>query len=252
MYWESTPRADDPSVADLHLSKPACVGPTEVQYIMGGIGLGAGIYAMEQLTGHPVLWASVQFLGTAHVGSDVTIHTEILHNGRRAKHARATILANGRPIHVISGSLGCLETSDAATYFKMPNVPSPGASTLWNVNLNPVPDNLISKIDIRDAGSDPDTGIGYLWFRSTDGLPMSASWLAVLADFMPAPHPKTNKCTSLDNVLRIHKLVESEWVLGECRVSEYRNGYFHGDINLFAEDGTLLATGNQTGLQWGT
>ncbi len=252
MYWESTPRADDPSVADLHLSKAACVGPTDVQYIMGGIGLGAGIYAMEQMTGHPILWASVQFLGTAHVGADVTIRTELLHNGRRAKHARATLYSGDKPIHVVSGSLACLETPDAETYFTKPEVTPPEAGTPWDVNLNPVSDNLISRIDIRDAGSNPETGVGYLWFRSNDGLPMSASWLAVLADFMPAPHPATNKCTSLDNVLRVHKLVESEWVLGECRVSEHRNGYFHGDINLFAQDGTLLATGNQTGLRWGT
>ena len=178
---------------------------------------------------------------------------ECLHEGRqhkrRAVHGRATILENGRPIHIITGSLGKLEREETRTYFSMPDTRPPESCKERN-EFDLVPGNLISLIDIRIASVDLDKGYSLMWIRSRDRLPMSAAWLAVLADFMPAPHPESNKCTSLDNVLRVHKLVESEWVLGECQLSEYRNGYFHGDINMFAQDGTLLATGNQTALKF--
>lgn len=252
MYWESKRRTDDPSVFDYHIDRYACVGPAGRQYLMGGCGLGAGIYAMEQASGAPVLWASVQFVGTSLLGNDCTIKTEILHDGRRSVHSRATILEGDRPVHIISGSHAKLATPETATYVQMPDVPAPLDSPRRDKTVMPDEDNLIRKVEMRAAGGDESKGLGYLWFRSIDGLPMSASWLAILADFMPAPHPASNHCTSLDNVIRIHQLVESEWVLGECMVSEYRNGHFHGSINLFAEDGTLLATGNQTGLQYGT
>lgn len=252
MYWESQRRDTDPAIFDYHIGKHACVGPPERQYLMGGCGLGAGIYAMEEAAGAPVLWASVQFVGTSLVGNDCTISTEILHNGRRSVHSRATILEGERPVHVISGSHARLNAPETKTFVTMPDVPRPEECEKREQPPMPDVDNLISKVDMRFAGVDTEKGLGYLWFRSVDGLPMSAPWLAILADFMPAPHPATNHCTSLDNVIRIHQLVESEWVLGECLVSEYRNGHFHGSINLFSEDGVLLATGNQTGLQFGT
>lgn len=254
MYWESKRRADDPSVFDFHIGKYACVGLPERQYLMGGCGLGAGIYAMEQAVGSPVLWASVQFVGTSLIGNDCTIKTEILHNGRRSAHARATIFENDRPVHIISGSHARISRPETETYLTMPDVAKPEDCGPRQVTDHPLPnvDNLMSKIEIRQAERYDDKGLGYLWLRATDGLTMSAPLLAIFADYMPAAHPSSDHCTSLDNVLRIHKLVESEWVLAECQVSEHRNGHFHGSVNMFAEDGTLLATGNQTGLQYGT
>lgn len=251
MYWESTPHAGAENTFDYHLSRQACVGLDERMHLMGGVGLGAGIWAMEQTAGAPILWASVQFVSTAFVGADCTIKTEILHDGRRVAHSRATIMEGDRPIHFITGSHAKLSEGDTETFTAMPDMPSP-EDCPERGNRHDGFDNLVSRIEMRVAKWKPKQGLGYLWFRSKDGLPTSAPWLAVLADFMPAPHPATNKCTSLDNTLRIHNLVQSEWILGECYVSEYRNGYFHGSINLFAQDGTLLATGNQTGLRHGT
>ena len=47
---------------------------------------------------------------------------------------------------------------------------------------------------------------------------------------------------SLDNVLRVHHVVPTEWVMIETSISMVARGTFHGSSRLFAEDGTLLAT----------
>jgi acyl-CoA thioesterase len=51
---------------------------------------------------------------------------------------------------------------------------------------------------------------------------------------------------SLDNTLRVGRLVPTEWVLLDIRVHAVRNGFGHGDVHLWADDGTLLATASQS------
>ncbi len=52
--------------------------------------------------------------------------------------------------------------------------------------------------------------------------------------------------TSLDNTLRMGRLVDTEWVLLDVEGSFARNGYGHGHCHVWAEDGTLLATASQS------
>ena len=51
---------------------------------------------------------------------------------------------------------------------------------------------------------------------------------------------------SLDNTLRVGRLVPTEWVLLDIRVDLIANGFGHGVVHLWAEDGTLLATASQS------
>ncbi len=53
---------------------------------------------------------------------------------------------------------------------------------------------------------------------------------------------------SLDNTIRIVRLVPTEWVLVDIRVEGVANGFGHGTVYLWAEDGTLLATASQSAL----
>jgi acyl-CoA thioesterase len=52
--------------------------------------------------------------------------------------------------------------------------------------------------------------------------------------------------TSLDNSLRVGRLVDTEWVLVELEAHAAADGYGYGVSHLWAPDGTLLATGSQT------
>ena len=51
---------------------------------------------------------------------------------------------------------------------------------------------------------------------------------------------------SLDNTLRIAHRVPTEWVLADVRVHAVADGFGHGLVHLWAEDGTLLGTASQS------
>src|SRR2546425_491965 len=73
---------------------------------------------------------------------------------------------------------------------------------------------------------------------------------AALGDFLaPGVAQATGMPTrgrSLDNTLRVVELVPTEWVLLDTHVDVVANGFGHGRINLWAEDGTLMAIASQT------
>jgi acyl-CoA thioesterase len=51
---------------------------------------------------------------------------------------------------------------------------------------------------------------------------------------------------SLDNTLRVASIVPTEWVLLDIRVHAVANGFGHGVVHLWADDGTLLGTASQS------
>jgi acyl-CoA thioesterase len=51
---------------------------------------------------------------------------------------------------------------------------------------------------------------------------------------------------SLDNTLRVARLVETDWVLLDVQVHTIQHGFGHGLVHLWAEDGTLLAIASQS------
>ena len=54
------------------------------------------------------------------------------------------------------------------------------------------------------------------------------------------------RATSLDNTIRYAAATQSEWVLVDVHAHAAADGYAYGDVHLFSENGTLLATGSQT------
>jgi acyl-CoA thioesterase len=53
---------------------------------------------------------------------------------------------------------------------------------------------------------------------------------------------------SLDNTLRIVRVHPTEWILADIRVHALAEGFGHGLVHLWAEDGTLLATASQSAI----
>src|SRR3546814_15567445 len=83
------------------------------------------------------------------------------------------------------------------------------------------------------------------WARSPDVLDMSAATLAILGDYVPfgigQALGERAGGNSLDNTLRVGRLVPTDWVLLDIRVHAVRNGLGHGDVHLGAHAGTLQA-----------
>ena len=79
---------------------------------------------------------------------------------------------------------------------------------------------------------------------------MDATTLAILGDFVPSGIGQAlgvrGGGNSLDNTLRVGRMVPTEWVLMDIRVQAVERGFGHGLVNMFAEDGTLLAMASQS------
>ena len=79
---------------------------------------------------------------------------------------------------------------------------------------------------------------------------MSAAALAIIGDFVPSgigqALGKRAGGNSLDNTLRVAHRVPTDWVLADIRVHAVADGFGHGLVHLWAEDGTLLGTASQS------
>ena len=96
----------------------------------------------------------------------------------------------------------------------------------------------------------PGSGNASMWIRMPELLEMSAATLAIIGDFVPfgigQALGRRAGGNSLDNTLRLATRVPTEWVLADVRVHAVADGFGHGLVHLWAEDGTLLGTASQS------
>jgi acyl-CoA thioesterase len=89
-----------------------------------------------------------------------------------------------------------------------------------------------------------------MWLKPKADLPIDASMLAIMADHVPSGIGNalgmSGGGNSLDNTIRFMRLVPTEWVLCEIRIAGVAGGFAHGNMYLFAEDGTLMAVASQS------
>ncbi len=81
---------------------------------------------------------------------------------------------------------------------------------------------------------------------------MSAAALAILGDYVPLGIRQALGVgaggTSLDNTLRVARLVPTEWVLSDIHIHAVANGFGHGRVHLWSQDGTLLGIASQSAI----
>jgi len=105
--------------------------------------------------------------------------------------------------------------------------------------------------DIDALDGTPGDGQTLMWARIPGVIEgVDATTLAILGDFVPMGVGQAlgirGGGNSLDNTLRVAKLVPTEWVLLDIRVHAVGRGFGHGLVHMFAEDGTLMATASQS------
>jgi acyl-CoA thioesterase-2 len=121
-------------------------------------------------------------------------------------------------------------------------------------------DSLMRRIDMRlargrrwqdfDATASED-GVTMMWARMPEVIEgIDAAALAILGDYVPMGCGQAlgrfAGGNSLDNTLRVGRLVPTEWVLLDIKIHQIANGFGHGRVHMWAEDGTLLATASQS------
>lgn len=227
-------------------------------FLFGGCGLGAAIEALEATTGRPVVWATAQYLSYALVGSALDIDVTIAVAGHQVTQARAIGHVADREVFTVNAALGCRDYEGEGQWETMPDVPAPDGLPRRQHPFGEEGETITSRLDQRmakgrtwgDLEGHPGDGTAAMWIRLPELLDMSASALAILGDYVPfgigQALGKLGGGNSLDNTLRVVRVVPTDWVLVDVRVHGVRNGFGHGLVHLWTPDGTLLATASQS------
>jgi acyl-CoA thioesterase-2 len=227
--------------------------------LFGGCGLGACIEVMEELTGRPCIWATAQYLSFARPPAIVELDVLEVVRGHQISQARVIARVGDNEILTVLGALGHRPLPLDGQWAVRPDVPGP-----LDCPPRPLLDRhegtISSRLDMKLAdGRAPcefpgpeGSGQSALWIRLPELLEMSAAALAIIGDFVPfgigQALGKRAGGNSLDNTLRVAHRVPTEWVLADVRVHAVADGFGHGLVHLWAEDGTLLGTASQSSI----
>ena len=230
---------------------------TDGLFLFGGCGLGAAIEALERATDRPAVWAAAQYLSYARPPELLDIEVTIAVAGHQTTQARAVGRVGDREILTVNAALGRRDAAWAGQWIEMPDVAPPEACPPRS-HISTVDDSVAKRLEMRLAvgrdfsafdGTRTD-GHAALWAHVPDVLEMSAATLAILSDYVPFGVGQTLgefvTGSSLDNTVRVCSLVATDWVLIDVQVHAVTNGFGHGRVNLWAQDGTLLATAGQS------
>jgi acyl-CoA thioesterase len=227
--------------------------------LFGGCGLGAAIEVMEQVTGRPCIWATAQFLSYARPPAVLDLDVVEVVRGHKISQARVIAHVGDQEILTVLGALGQRPTDVEGQWAIMPDVPPPDESPPRPM-MNHHEGRISSRLDTRLADARPfyelpgtaGSGNASLWVRLPEVLEMSAAALAIIGDFVPFGISQAlgqrAGGNSLDNTLRVAHRVPTEWVLADVRVHAVADGFGHGLVHLWAQDGTLLGTASQSAI----
>ena len=227
------------------------------RFLFGGCGLAAGIEAMEQATGRPTVWAAAQYLSYAGVGSVLDLDVTLAVTGHQMTQARCVGRVGDQEIFTVNAALGERAFDHTGLWAQAPDVPPPSASPA-RVHPPELAGSVMGRVEARVAEGRQFTeldgtlgsGRSALWCRMPELLEPSAAALAVLGDFVPSGIGQAIGLAaggnSLDNTLRVVRVVPTDWVLVDLRIHAIDRGFGHGLAHLWAEDGSLLATASQS------
>lgn len=221
--------------------------------LFGGVALAAGTTALELVTGRPLVFATAQYLAYAEAGATVDLDLVLAATGKQTSQVRAIGSVDGNEIFTVNAAFGARPLELRGTWVERPDVPPPDAFP-----ATPVPEEVRSRIsgrmELRLAGEEGFTSIAghgriAVWAR-LPGLRPCSAMLAVLGDMVPFGIRRVmgmrGSGNSLDNTLRVARIVPTDWVLLDIRIHAVEHGFGHGAVHLWAENGTFLATASQS------
>ena len=231
---------------------------TSVNFLFGGCGLAAAISAMETTTGRNLIWATAQYLSYARPGEVMDIDVTVSVSGHQMTQARAVCHVGEREILTVNAALGDRPLDLHGQFETMPEVPPPDECPLFihrglqegSINER-IEKKLVKGRQIATLDKTVGDGQTLMWARIPGVIQgVDASALAVLGDYIPLGVSQAlgirGGGNSLDNTLRVVRLVPTEWVLLDIRIHAIDRGFAHGLVHMYAEDGTLMATASQS------
>jgi len=231
--------------------------------LFGGVGLAAGILALEEASGRPVAWATGQYLATVEPPVTLDLDVELPAVGRSVTQGRVRGHLGDREIITVFGATGARREDLRGVWERPPEAARPDrCEPVVRVSEQ---ESIHHHTDVRMArGMFSFTGTGRpsgdgsttMWARMP-AVRHDAAALALLADYMASAvgnaFGRVVHCTSLDNTIRFATPVAASghdvddgWVLCENRIEFAGNGFANGTCLMWSETGALLATASQS------
>ncbi len=231
---------------------------TRADSLFGGCGLAAAVTALESTTERDLIWATAQYLDYGRPPAVLDIDVIVPVAGKHTTQARAIGHVLDREILTVNAALGTRPLDVEGQWATMPDVPAP--ETCSPPEFENVEGTIHSRVDLRVGygrwgaerdGTPSGDGRSAIWVRVPE-MEMSASTLAIMADWMTSGVGQAlgrwAGANSLDNTIRILKIVPTEWVLCDIRIHGVQRGFAHGLIHLWSREGELMATGGQSAI----
>ena len=235
-----------------------CVGPPASPFMFGGVGLASAVAAMERTCGRPLIWATAQYLSFAKPPNVVDLDVWTPVEGKYNSQARVIGHVDDKEIITVNAALGTRPSELSGQWTDNPDAPPPeacGPADHWRAAEG----GLHSRIEVRIAkgrygldrvGRPEADGRTLLWARPREAFAIDSTMLAVFADFVPQgignALGQNAGGNSLDNTLRIIRIVPTDWVLCDIRIMGVHGGFGHGSMYLWSQDGQLMATASQS------
>jgi acyl-CoA thioesterase len=242
----------------LPVEPSVCVGPPGSPFMFGGVGMASAVAAMERTCGRPLIWATAQYLSYARPPSVVDLDVWTPAEGKYNTQARVIGHVEDKEIFTVNAALGERPSPLSEQWEKMPDAPPPEdcePAEHWRAAEG----GLHSRMEVRIAkgryGRDREghpqvDGRTLMWARPREDFAIDSTMLAIMADFVPQgvgnALGKNAGGNSLDNTLRIRRIVPTDWVLCEIRIMGVHGGFAHGAMSLYARDGELMASASQS------
>lgn len=226
--------------------------------LFGGVGLAAGVAAMELDTGRRAVWVTAQYVSTLYGPSEMTLRVDTPAVGRTASQCRVQGVHGDAEIINALGTVGERPEQLRGGWEQFPDALSPADSF--------APERAFDKPSLHDylevrvaKGMYGFTGSGepsvdhrsLVWARLA-GVKVDAAALAIIADVSPAvvgnAVGRQTNLSSLDNTIRYADPapVDADWVLCDSRVEFIGNGFAHTSCLMWTEAGQLVATASQS------
>jgi acyl-CoA thioesterase-2 len=235
------------------------VGPhvlTRAGAMQGGALFAAAIVAMEGVADRSLAWATAQYLSHVGAGTTVDVAVTLDVHGHRLTQARAEASSDGNVVARVAGALGGRSFPGSGTWTSPPCVPPPSTCDLV-LDVQGIPRNEVWELrralgrQLHELDGTAGDGATASWCRLPGGRrQVSAADLAIAGDFLMVHFADALgvPCSgnSLENTVRVARLVVTQWILLDGHVHFVGHGLGYGLAHLWSESGTLLGTASQT------
>jgi acyl-CoA thioesterase-2 len=230
---------------------------TPGSFLYGGCGLAAALVALEQASGRPTAWATAQYLSFAETGTTLDLEVTLAVTGKHITQGRAVGRVRGREILTVNAALGHGQLELEGTWVEPPDVPRP-LECPERVLPPMFANSVLNRVEVRAAkgrmmevvNGEPGEDSSAFWARLPGHLEPSAATLAIIGDYVSGglsePLGMRTMGRSLDNTIRVARLVPTEWILCDIHMHALAGGIAQGQAFLWSEDGVLLATASQS------